>query len=281
MSGSVKVVEDLPEADYHSQKCAKVPRLTYSIARELLFRSPFHAYDIHPLLGGNGKESTEAMDDGSIIHSLLFGKDTNIVISPYDSFRTNEAKAFKQEVIDSGRIIVKQQKYDELMTAYETIKKNIMAEEPEFFNPDNKYEVSAFWTDDNGVEWQSRFDCVNFRTGYLPDFKLTTNASRDAFERKIQTMGYYLQEQAYTACFNRIVPELAGRTEWKFVVAENKAPHAVAVVETDGGFEQLGMAQIDRASKIWKECLETGVWKGYGKYTAFVKPWAFNDEMEE
>src|SRR5438132_1009339 len=83
---------DCTQAEYFADPCEQ-PSLSVSIATELILRSPLHAWQIHPRLGGLRRPTTEAMENGTLIHALLLGKGENrIAVLDVKDFRTNAAK---------------------------------------------------------------------------------------------------------------------------------------------------------------------------------------------
>ena len=77
----------IPATRYHSDPCP-TPSLSSGIARTLISQSPAAAYREHPKLGGKRRESTTAMDTGSLVHSLLANNQDDFEIGNFDNFRS-------------------------------------------------------------------------------------------------------------------------------------------------------------------------------------------------
>ncbi|MNW61807.1 hypothetical protein D3C74_398950 [compost metagenome] len=61
-----------------------------------------------------------------------------------------------------------------------------------------------------------------------------------------------------------------------FVNVEKTAPYLVSVTELDEDALDFGHMMIERATRIYKECTETGVWQGYPTRTMTRLPdWAY------
>ena len=63
---------NVSESEYRADPLS-VPSLSASIAKVLIMESPAHAYDIHPKLGNRARKPSAAMDEGTLIHTLLLG----------------------------------------------------------------------------------------------------------------------------------------------------------------------------------------------------------------
>src|SRR5207245_8942784 len=116
---------DVSAEQYHSDPCQQ-PSLSVSIATELILRSPLHAWQIHPRLGGLRRPTTEAMSDGTLIHALLLGKgEDRIAVLDVENFRTKAAQEARDAAIAIGRAVVKATDYEEAKGIVETLKGRI------------------------------------------------------------------------------------------------------------------------------------------------------------
>ena len=274
------ILHDYPEADYHSQTGEETPLFSYSVAKTLLEKSPQHAYLQHPLLGNEPRKPTAAMDKGSIIHGLLLGGGQEIEILSYDNFRTNIAKAEKELAYEAGKIPILEKDWFTINEGMNIIRKNIDALAPYFFKS-TETELSVRWTMDNGVKTQTRFDWIQPETGKIIDLKSCSDANPKVLDRKIIDFGYDIQEALYLQCANKTWPEMAGRFTWEFIFVELEPPYMISVITTDSSMTWLGESKVKRASDKWAECLESGIWPGYGRQVVSAPPWAVSrEEME-
>lgn len=90
--GVIGIHHGLDEATYHADPCPS-PSLSSGIIRALQ-RSPAHAHHAHPRLGGAVSESTQAQDDGAVLHALILGYDPTAWIVEAEDWR---GKAAQQE----------------------------------------------------------------------------------------------------------------------------------------------------------------------------------------
>jgi hypothetical protein len=75
--------------------------------------------------------------------------------------------------------------------------------------------------------------------------------------------GYDMQAAWYRRGLAALYPDLAGRIDFHFVVQEIEHPHALAVVQWDGGGQIMGEKKIDMALARWRECVRANAWPGY------------------
>jgi hypothetical protein len=257
---------------YHSQVGAKVPRLTYSIAKTLITKSPLHAWYEHPKLGGHSRPTTKAMDIGSIAHDMLLGGGDPVEVIDADSYRTKAAKDARDAAREAGSIPVLRKDYE----AAESLSEAALAQFPDVFHSDHLAEHTVTWEAFNGVECQSRFDWVSRDTGLILDIKTSSDACPRTFGKKIMNMGYDIQFGFYSMAFMSAWPGVA--PEWIFLVIESEPPYAVSVIKPDQEFIDHGMAKATRALKLWKECLESNQWPGYGYSVVSAPVWAISQE---
>ena len=85
----------------------------------------------------------------------------------------------------------------------------------------------------------------------------------------------------YLQAANKTWPEMAGRFTWEFIFVEPEPPYMVSVIETDSSMTWLGESKLKRASDKWKECLETGIYPGYGRQVVSAPGWAVSREEGE
>ena len=276
----MEIIKNLSEEKYHSQEGEITPLFSYSIAKTILQKSPYHAYIQHPLLGGQGGfKSSKAMDAGNLFHKLLLGEGAEIVVIDADSFRTKDAREQRDKAYSEGKTPILKKDHDDYLNAAEFIRKEIIKLCPEFEAP-GESELSVRWEMPGGVKVQSRFDWISPEIATIIDLKSTTDASPDKLQRKILDMGYDIQESLYTQAANIVWHELAGRWKFLFVFFEIEPPYSVSVVSLDSAFQWIGEQKVNRAAEKWLDGLNNGNWPGYGRFTLDAPKWATNKEME-
>ena len=279
MNQDVQIVPNLPEEKYHSQELFKTPRLTYSTAKTIIHKSPYHAWLEHPLLGGKGKTATRAMDKGSIIHSMLLGGGPEIIWIDAEDYRTKAAKEQRDEAREAGKIPMLSKELDEINLIVDRVETQLKEQAPYFFEP-HESELSVRYEID-GVKCQSRWDWISQEAGKQIDIKTTNDANPEKLSRKILDFGYDIQEAMYTYAATKAWPEMAGRWTWEFIFIETEPPYLISIIETDGAMKWIGERKLFRAVETWRRCLESDNWPGYGRAIATAPAWAVNKEEEE
>jgi hypothetical protein len=83
-------------------------RFSSSCASTLVQRSPLHAWQEHPRLGGVPREPSESMEDGTLVHALVLNAGLDkIAVLDVNDFRTNAAKEKRDAALAEGKSVVK------------------------------------------------------------------------------------------------------------------------------------------------------------------------------
>lgn len=251
---------DCSEEQYHADPCER-PSLSASIATTLVTRSPLHAWSEHPRLGGLGKTATREMDRGTLIHRLVLGAGRDWHVIDADDYRTKGAREERDAARERGLVPVLR---DELDAAQATASAILARLGDHGLSLGGESEVKTAW------EEQSRSGTVLCR-GMLDhldgariiDLKTTARADPDTFERAMVSRGHDIQYTAYLSALESLRPELVGRAEMLFVVAETEPPHALLIGSPAGDMIELGARRWRRAVEVWGRCLAADDWPGY------------------
>lgn len=260
--------------EYHADRVGlKVPTLNYSTAKVINAKSALHGWMEHPKGGGVKRKPKKQMDMGTILHAILLSKGAKaqIIQTVYgpkhkkagqivDDFKTDAAQAERDEAIANGLIPLLPKEYDEVIAAATTVTsqladKNITLE--------GKAELPMVWESD-GVACRGcpdHFDPAPIHE--ITELKFTDWPLTDSsLRRLIRQMSYDIQAATYTEGVHIITGEMP-RFRWIF--AEMNPPYQVRIARPSDLLLQLGRQKWERARNIWKTCLETGVWTGYGE----------------
>lgn len=131
-----------------------------------------------------------------------------------------------------------------------------------------KAEQSVYWVDDaTGELCRCRPDFWR-NDGILVDVKTTEDASPEEFARSIAKWRYHVQHPFYVDGVNAARKQarlnVAPARAFVFLVAEKKAPYAVAVYSLDVESVGLGRLEYQRDLATLHECKQSGTWPGYG-----------------
>ena len=203
-----------------------------------------HGYDyaVAQKLGIIPSLPTQAMIDGKLMHALLAERlgvqSDKWVISPYDSFRTNESKAWRDSQPDNI-MIVKEKTVDEFsiiadrVIAHPEIK--LLLEDAQAENMIEK-QVKDF--NIKGI-----LDVLSASKGTtVIDWKLVSSKNFDNFKREALYSNYDLQAAVYDF--------LVEATHVYFVAIESQAPHRIKLFYCTSSFLESGAEKFDKALKI-------------------------------
>ena len=269
---------DVSEWDYRNDKLdMETPTLNASTAKELITRSPLHAWQFHPRLGGTERDGTAALENGTLIHAMLLGAAREIVGLDFPDFRTKAAKEARDAARDAGQIPILASKL-KFAEATVSVLRRRMADAGIVL--DGQSEVTGTWLSGGDVACRCRFDHLPAAPNVAYELKTADSAHPDAFRRSIEMFGYDIAAAAYTEALEAARPEIAGAVDYKWIVVECEPPHAIAVVEREGSMIELGARRWRRAVGIWRDCIASGKWPGYGAVTVAASDWAMARETE-
>ncbi|AMV24550.1 exonuclease VIII [Gemmata sp. SH-PL17] len=278
-------IVDMTAAEYHRDPCPS-PSLSASIAKVLLNESPLHAWLKHPKFGGLRGEATEEMDSGTIVHEMLLGKGPVVEVLHFKDYRTDAAKAARDAARAEGLIPVLVHKYESLAAIARDLVTEIQL--AGFDLAGFRTEAPVFWYEETGlgpVLCRGMMDAVRIQAGAILDLK-NTCADPKKFAKKAIDFGYDIQFAAYTSALRKLNPEIAGREDFVWLLAEELpegAPKRVAltVARPDGTLREHGRSRWKRACELWAKCLQTGHWPAYATEPVQIEApvWALKEEL--
>lgn len=264
------------EAEYFADPCA-TPSLSQSIAKTLLDKSPLHAWQEHPRLGGTRRAPSAAMKEGSLIDALLLGGSDVVVVDAKD-FRTNAAKEERDAATAAGKLAVVRSTYDEAMVAVAKIRERLAAQGIELKGVS---QLAIEWTEETihgPVLCRGRLDHVVDATIY--DLKKSRIAKPESCSRHVFDYGYHIQDAAYRSALEKLRPSFVGRTDFVFLFVEDEPPYAGTPGRLTGMFRELGRRKWEEACTQWAWCLSRNVWPGYADGIVALEPppWAMRNQ---
>jgi hypothetical protein len=274
----VNVYDDMSASDYHADPSPE-PSLTSSIAKILVTQSPMHAWFAHPRLNPHHRpEESEDFDRGSAAHSLLLESDDRMVECPFNDWRTNAAKDMRDRVRLEGKLPFLTKHIGPVRKMVEIAKKYLRESELQLRIEDCFAERTVIW-ETGGIWKRARFDLQVRHQPILLDYKSTETADPLSFSRQIIGMGYDVQAAHYLEAFDAMSEVLSIGPTFVFLVQERSEPFACSLVGVDPMMLDLGQQKCEYASKLWKQCLDSGKWPGYPRNIAWASPpaWALEN----
>lgn len=207
-----------------------------------------HGYDyaVGEKLGLFPKEDTGAMSDGRLLHAMiaekLGGEPTKAVTSPFDSYRTKEAREWRDSQPDDVFIVT-----SDKMELFNTIAERAINHpniKPLLVNatPEQIVEQEV-----NGYNVKGVIDVYSEQREKknVIDWKFVSSLNFDSFARKALYMHYDLQAAVYDF--------LKKPTHVYFGVIENQAPYRIKLFWCDSSFLESGADKFNKSFNILKE----------------------------
>lgn len=213
----------LTPAQYFDEPCP-APALTNSGVKTLLSSCPAKFAHEHPAIGQPAEEraETKATHLGSLVHRLALDKGDDYVVSPYDRYQSQEAKAWKADVEASGRVPVKQDVYDQAVEMAAVIREAIIIETQ---GHEYQTEVVFAWqrvVDGHPIWCRGMLDVWCPELNLALDVKTCESASDRAINRAFAS-GYAGQDCFYRSGLDAVTGQ-PGRAQFGFLFVEKNAP---------------------------------------------------------
>lgn len=272
-------VYTIPEPEYHADP-APEPSLSSSIAKLLVERSPRHAWAEHPRLNPAHVETNRKdFDLGHAAHALLLEGRRNIAVVDADSFRTKEARAARDAAYEAGKTPLLTSQLEDVEVMVKVAEQQIKghAEASVIFRA-GAPEQTLIWRE-RDIWLRCRIDWWNPDDGYPADYKSTTDAHPDAWQRRLFDLGYDMQAAFYMRGIRAL--GLHETPKFRFVVQETSPPYALSVVALTPAALALGEARVERAIEVWRWCITRDHWPGYPAQTCWVDAPAWKEMQWE
>lgn len=275
--------------EYHKDPCA-TPSLSSSTAKVMVSQSPLHAWSRHPK-GGQAADAeeelqaddkdTKAKANGQLVHRLILGKGTDLVIVDAKDWRTNYAKDARDEAKAAGKQPVLAARFEEL-SKIAAILTSRCADLGYEFNGES--EVPVEWYEQGAagpVICRSMIDHLWLDHGKAVDVKTIRSANPRNISRSFVENGYDIQDRAYTRAIAQLRPKLKGRVELDFLFMEIEAPYAVVPYIPPAEYREIGKQRWGRAVSLWETCLAKNEWPSYctGPVKGDPIPWVVAEHL--
>jgi hypothetical protein len=262
----------IPAAVYHADPCPK-PSLSASIAQILVTQSPIHAWYAHPRL--NKKyvaREKEKFDLGTAAHAfVLEGADGAIQVIDAENYRKQDAQDQRDIARAAGKIPILAHQMVGLKRMVDTLFDAVeRCPDLRGIFQNGKPEVTGIWKEGKNL-MRDRYDWLTNDHGLILDYKTTENADVEAFTRgPLANLGYDLKAAFYL----RGLKAITGRTEktnFVWIVQETEEPYAVSFVGYSDHMAEIAERKVERAIKIWTDCVLKKSWPGYTNQIAWAE----------
>ena len=150
------IVGGLPMSRYHSQDVCDGPSFSSSNLRTMELKSPAHC---HASWSGNPNAEppdSHALSFGSAAHALILGDEAfelRHVVSPFDSFRTKEAREWRDEQKAAGKVVISAEDLRHIEGMAESLSRHPIAKDGVF---QGDVEQSVFWRSEHGNDLKGK-----------------------------------------------------------------------------------------------------------------------------
>lgn len=268
--GSPGIYDKVSMAAYHSGDLCDGPSVSSSGLRTLWNQSPAHYWCNSPLNPNRIEQSdTEAFTLGRAAHHLLLGEShfsTMFISRPekWDSWRTKEARAWRDEQIAEGRTVLLDSHLEQIrgmaraLAAHPLIANGIL---------NGGIEQTYVWRcSETGIWKKARPDATPNESGDFCDLKTTPSVMTEDLQRSIAEYGYHMQGAMICEGWHAVTGSTASSFTLAFV--EKKPPYCVRIVTLRDDDLARGEQLNAAAMRVFARCLETGEWPGPGRADA-------------
>jgi hypothetical protein len=258
-------IYDMPIEVYHSN-CCIAPSISSSGLRTIESESPKkYWWDSYLNPARRDRATSKAFDLGSAAHHLFlgeakFGEKFCLRPDEWADWRTNASKAWRDEQIAAGKIVLEPKDIETLHCMAESLKADPIVATGVM---SGQIESSLIWKDpETGVWLKARPDALPLDDETIADLKTTTSCDLRDIWNTVNDLGYHLQ----LALIGMGMEHLLGRkftdNTYALVFVEKVPPYDVAVIELDIELIIAGRALIRRAVRRFADCLEKDDWPG-------------------
>jgi hypothetical protein len=266
----------LSEDVYHGDSFP-APCISSGVLKSILLKSPLHAWMGHPALNPKHVEYTsDSFDIGTAAHLLLLEGVDKIAVIDAKDYRTNDAKAARDNARLDGKIPLLPHQYEDVKGMVEAAQKCLAESELGIcdLRAEGVSESSWIWQEES--TWlKIRPDWISSDTTLVVDYKTTGNsANPEGIAKIILNFGYHIQD----ALYRRGVNALTGITpNFVFLFQETTEPYMCSLISLPDQFQDMANWQVEKGIARFRECLASGNWPGYPTQVCYpdLPSWAF------
>jgi hypothetical protein len=283
-------IHELTHDQYHADSYP-APALSCGVIKNLILKSPLHAYLDHPALNKPDdpfdeleEKADSKFDVGSAAHAMLLEGEERIYVVDCDDWKKPANREDRDQARANGFLPLHNKEYARTKRMVEVALVSIANCEElgiSDLRRDGKSEQSFIWRE--GDIWcKCRPDWISNDYKIILDYKTTGKTAKpDGIDRHILQMGYDIQDAWYRGGAYTLTGETP---RFVFMFQEDKEPHLCSFVTLSPEFQEFGEKRIAKGFSLWQKCLGSGEWPGYPKQVCWVDlpAWAAaNWEMQQ
>lgn len=230
------------------------------------------------------KEATSAMQAGSVLDCLLTEPHefkNRYVISKYAEFRSNESKAWRDEIEEAGLVVLK---LDQLESAQNQLAAIHAKPEAKELIQGAQFQVAFRHETKHPFGSKGLIDILPDDDETIVDLKTCQASaleSRRSLSKYIFDWMYHVQAGAYWEGFG--IASGQERMRFKFIFVTSTAPYRVAVIELPFRAISFGADIYRMGVNKFAECMELNRWPSIwdGEVELDVPEYAYQGECEQ
>lgn len=264
------IYRGVPMDAYHGAALCDGLSVSSSAMRTIMNESPAHYWAFSPYNPSRAEEKeTDALALGRAAHHLLLGEDdfsTLFVARPdrWDSWRTNDAKAWKADQEAQGRTVLLPNQLEQIRGMARSLAKHPLVQAG-ILNGEIEHTIVAKHKE-TGLWLKGRPDAIPNDSGDFADLKTTVSVQTADLARAIAEHGYHQQAALIAYIWHAITG--SDIASFSFVFVEKTPPFCCRVVTLKDTDLARGERQNEVAIKRFAECMESGEWPGPGSADA-------------
>lgn len=203
----------------------------WELANASLFSWRYHPKEFSP---------TASMQWGSLVDCLTTAPEEfedAIAVSPYDSFRSKEAREWRDATLSSGKTITTNEELEEAKKAALMLTER-NHESARIFDK-SKTQVIIHGSIE-GANVKGLVDLAPEGEEFLADLKTTADFSLDGFAKTTAKFGYHVQAGLYLALWNVMFPK-DQRERFRLIWQNSSPPYEVSVTEMSRNDIEAGL----------------------------------------
>jgi hypothetical protein len=236
--------------DMTVEEYRKHPALNFSLAKHLL-DSPAH----FKAAQDEESEPSEAMILGTLTHAfVLENKDMRdeYALKPDGmSFATKEGKAWRDA---QTKPILADEKAQRIPLCADSLAKSRAVRKLLKLCPNRETPIICQY---RGIEIKALLDMHD--VGLIADFKTAMDCAKRPFAWKIRDYHYDMQAAWYQVA-HAAKYEISEPAPFYWLAVELKQPFARSIFKASDSLIESGLAKMDKAIELYKECLASGKW---------------------
>ncbi len=268
---------DIPPSAYFREPCP-APAFTNSLIKILIEETPKDAAYQHPAIGQPPEEVTAnlAKRRGDVVHQLALGKGRGYAVGQWDAWRSNDAKAFRDEALKMGVTPILQHEIEDASAMASILKENIAQTLRDIGAERGMTEPQGGWPYETEVVFACTFlvDGTEIWARIMVDVwcedllvaldpKCTPYLTEKRAPAHIGNMGWDTQAALYPRVIETVFPEWAGRVVFADLMVKPKPPYTSRTVSIPESWKTVANMDIDVAMRIFARCIREDSWPGY------------------